>query len=361
MSVRKKALKAEREKPILAELKSEESFEILKGQIARRDGRKILDQHIGDHFAFYHGDNVEVIKGMPDDSVGLTVSSPPFASLYTYNSSPRDMGNTSGIEEMIEHFRFLVRDLLRVTKPGRSCCIHLTNIPSFITMGGDGGRDDFRGDAIRLFQSEGWLSAAEVFVDKCPQVRAQRTKDRGLLFKSLATDSSVMAPVMCDYILVFRKPGRNTEAIPAGRSTKYGSGGGWITQDEWIEWAHGVWYHSRPGMKGGYRETDVLNVAKSRETDDERHLCPLALPLIERCVKLWSNPGDVVFDPFGGVGSTPYQAIKLRRYGVGAELKRAYWQTAVNNCRRAESERQSDRSLLDLMGELEPETELEVA
>lgn len=319
---------------------------------------KILNQHIGDHFALYNGDNIEVIAGMPENSVGLTVSSPPFPGMYVYNSMSRDIGNTSGIGEMVEHFRFLVRELLRVTMPGRSCCIHLTNIPSFMSMGGDGGRDDFRGDVIRLFQEEGWLSAAEVFVDKCPQVRAQRTKDRGLLFKSLATDSSVMAPVMCDYILVFRKPGRNVDPIPAGRSLKHENPDGWITQDEWIEWAHGVWYHTRPGMKGGYRETDVLNVAKSRESDDERHLCPLALPLIERCVKLWSAPGDVVLDPFGGVGSTPFVAVKHGRYGVGMELKEAYFRTSVNNCKRAESERVGQLSFLDLM--VEPE-QLEVA
>lgn len=309
----------------------------------------ILGQTLSDHFAFYHGDNVEVIAGIPDDSIGLTVSSPPFPAMYVYSSSPRDIGNTSGIGEMLDHFRYLVRELLRVTMPGRSCCIHLTNVPAFKHADGYVGRFDFRGDVIRLFIDEGWIYASEVMVDKCPQVRAQRTKDRGLLFKSLAGDSSVMAPVMPDYILVFRKHGESPVPIRAGRSEKYENPEGWITGDEWIEWAHAVWYHTRPGMAGGYRETDVLNVSVARNEEDERHLCPLALPLIERAIKLWSAPGDTVFDPFGGIGSTPYQAIKLNRRGVAAELKQSYYEQAVRNCRRAEAERPQQRTLFDLI------------
>lgn len=295
----------------------------------------VLDQHQAEDFAFYNGDSCEVIRGIPDASVGLTVSSPPFPAMYTYSNSTRDIGNTGGTGEMLDHFRFLVAELLRITKPGRSCCIHLTNVPAFKHSDGYIGRFDFRGDVIRLFQSEGWIYASEIMIDKCPQVRAQRTKDVGLLFKSLTNDSSVMTPVMPDYMLVFRKHGENFEPIRAGKSEKYGNDKGWISGDEWIEWAHAVWYGARKGLPGGIRETDVLNVAAARSEQDERHLCPLQLGVIERCVKLWSNPSDVVFDPFGGVGSTPYKAILLHRHGVGIELKPEYYRQAVRNCAAA--------------------------
>jgi hypothetical protein len=333
-------------------------------------GVKILDQHVSTDFVAYHGDNIEVVAGMPDGSIDLTVTSPPFPAMYVYTDSPRDVGNTSGIGEMLDHFRFLVRELCRVTRPGRTCCVHLTNVPAFKHSDGYVGRFDFRGDVIRLFQAEGWIYASEVLIDKCPQVRAQRTKDRGLLFKSLGQDSSVMAPVMPDYLLVFRRPGDNATPIRAGKSEKYGDGSGWISQDEWIEWAgaawnavnagwmtedeafrsaRDVWYRQRPDFPDGVKETDVLNVSAAREAEDERHLCPLQLGVIERCVKLWSAPGEVVFDPFGGIGSTPYQAVKLGRRGAMVELKESYYRQAVRNCKRAEGERSRQRSFFDLM------------
>jgi len=311
----------------------------------------VLDQHIGQEFTFYNGDSCEVVKGLPSNSVDLTVSSPPFPVMWVYSNSERDIGNTSGTGQMLDHFRYLVREMLRVTKPGRSCCIHLTNTPAFKHSEGYVGRFDFRGDVIRLFQSEDWIYSSEILIDKDPQVRAQRTNDIGLLFKSLATDSSVLAPVMPDYMLIFRKKGDNFEPIRAGTSQKYGNHNGWITGDEWIEWARAVWYGARKGLPGGIRETDVLNVAAARSQDDERHLCPLQLGVIERCIKLWSNPGDVVLDPFGGVGSTPYQAVLLGRKGLGIELKPEYYRQAVSNCQAAEKKSSSkQKSLFDLMG-----------
>jgi DNA modification methylase len=312
---------------------------------------KVLKQYVGREFTAYNGDNVEVIKGIPDCSIDLSVTSIPFAGMYVYNSTPRDIGNNTGAPELLEHMRFLIRDMLRVTKQGRSFCVHLTNTPNFKSQGGDGGRSDFRGDVIRLFRSEGWIYASEVICDRCPQVRAQRTKDRGLLFKSLAGDSSVMSPVMLDYILIFRKPGENPEPIRAGISKKYGNGQGWITQDEWIEWAHGVWYHKRPGMKGGYSETRMLNGSSAREAVDERHICPLALDLIERCVKLWSAPGDTILDPFGGIGSTSYVAIENYRKGIHIELKESYYDQSIKYCQDAESRRVGHNTMLDLFGD----------
>jgi DNA modification methylase len=198
------------------------------------------------------------------------------------------------------------------------------------------GLHDYRGRVIQLMQEEGWIYAGEVTIEKNPQVQATRNKDRGLLFKSLATDSSVMRMALGDYLIYFRKPGDNPTPIKAGVSQRYNPTGGWITEEEWIEWASPVWYRARAGVPGGIRETDVLNVQQARETDDERHLCPLQLGVIERAVKLWSAPGELVMDPFAGIGSTGYQALLLGRRFVGSELKRSYFESAIRNLQEAE-------------------------
>lgn len=318
---------------------------------------KIIDQHISDRFTVVHADNVEAIRGIPDDAIGLTVTSVPFPAMYTYTNTSRDIGNTDGIPQMIDHFRYLAGGdgLLRATMPGRSCCVHLTQPSRFKHRDGVIGRRDFRGDMIRAMEDEGWTYTSEVAIDKDPQLRAVRSKDRGLLFKSLSSDSSVMSPVNIDYMIVFRKPGDNPVPIRAGRS--YGNTDGWITEDEWIEWAHGVWYRWNPETRKGIRETDVLNVSIARDDHDERHLCPLQLGVIERCVKLWSAPGDVVCDPFSGIGSTGYRAVGLNRRYIGFELKESYYRQSIKYLQLAESRLGSQRSLFD---GIEAAEELEV-
>jgi DNA modification methylase len=201
---------------------------------------------------------------------------------------------------------------------------------------------DFRGRVIEAMESEGWVYYGEVAIDKDPQVKAIRTKDQGLLFKTLAKDSSKLHMALADYLLQFRKPGDNEEPIRAGISDKYENPNGWITSEEWIEWAAPVWYRQTKHYPGGIRETDVLNVACARETDDERHLCPLQLGVIERAVKLWSNPGDTVFSPFMGIGSEGYGAVNLHRNFIGIELKRSYFETAVSNIEQAINDRDRD-------------------
>jgi DNA modification methylase len=235
------------------------------------------------------------------------------------------MGNTKGIQEMLDQFRYLAspEKLLRVTMPGRMCCIHLTQAPAFKHADGYIGLKDFRGDVIALMQAQGWIYYGEVTIDKDPQVKAQRTKERGLMFKTLATDSSLMRMAMADYLIYFMKPGANPKPIRAGVSVKHGNANGWITNEEWIEWAHPVWY--------GIKESNVLNVRIAREAEDERHLCPLQLDVIDRAIKLWSAPGDLVLDPFNGVGSVGYEALRLGRRYVGIELKRSYFETACRN------------------------------
>jgi hypothetical protein len=294
------------------------------------------DNAYGNGWHLMLGDSCERIKEVETDSVGLSVFSPPFPSMYAYTNSARDMGNARSFDEMINHFKFLMSDLLRVTMPGRTCAMHLTQAVAFKSKDGYIGIKDFRGKTIEAMQDAGWIYYGEVCIDKCPQLKAIRTKDRGLLFKTLANDSSHMHMALADYLLQFRKPGDNPNPIQAGISPKYGNGEGWITQEEWIEWAAPVWYRHTPDYPGGIKEADVLNVRQARETDDERHLCPLQLGVIERAVKLWSAPGDLVLSPFAGIGSEGYKSIELNRRFVGIELKRSYFDTAVQNLTRAE-------------------------
>jgi DNA modification methylase len=296
----------------------------------------------GEGYQLLLGDCIKRAKEIPDESIGLSVFSPPFPGMYVYTNSPSDMGNTKNIDEMIEHYRFLVPELYRITKPGRSCCVHLTQAVAFKWIDGYIGMKDFRGRVIEAMESEGWVYYGEVAIDKDPQVKAIRTKDQGLLFKTLAKDSSKLHMALADYLLQFRKPGDNEEPIRAGISDKYENPNGWITSEEWIEWAAPVWYRQTKHYPGGIRETDVLNVACARETDDERHLCPLQLGVIERAVKLWSNPGDTVFSPFMGIGSEGYGAVNLHRNFIGIELKRSYFETAVSNIEQAINDRDRD-------------------
>ena len=283
------------------------------------------------NWKLYKGDSCELIKQIGSDSVGLTVFSPPFPGMYAYTNSSRDIGNCKDYDQLIEHFSFLMPELLRVTKQGRSCCIHLTQEPVFKRNAGHIGLRDFRGKVIQNMESHGWHYYGEVCIDKNPQLKASRTKEQTLLFKTLGTDSSTCRMALADYILQFKKPGDNLEPIPAGTHPRWNPDGGWITSDEWIEWAAPVWYRQNELYPGGIRETDVLQVRHARNEKDERHLCPLQLGVIERCVKLWSNPDDVVFSPFVGIGSEGYVALKFNRRFVGIELKPDYFNAACNN------------------------------
>lgn len=312
------------------------------GRAERNEMEYREDLAEGHGWKMYLGDSVKRIQEIESDSVGLCVFSPPFPGMYAYTNSPNDMGNARTFDEMIEHFRFLMRDLLRITMPGRSCVMHITQGIAFKGSDGYAGLKDFRGRIIESMTAEGWIHYGEVTIDKNPQVKAIRTRDSGLQFKSLATDSARMHVAMADYLLQFKKPGENPNPIRAGISEKYDNMGGWITADEWILWARPVWYGDdlHPGL--GIRETDVLNVAQARDTDDEKHLCPLQLGVIERCIKLWTGPGEIVFSPFGGIGSEGVQSIKFGRKYIGIELKESYWKSAIRNLRHAEESRQSD-------------------
>lgn len=265
------------------------------------------------------GDSCERLAEIPDGSVHLSVYSPPFASLFTYSPSVRDLGNSATREEFFEHYGFIVAENLRVTMPGRVACVHVQQLTLTKAVAGHTGLTDFRGEVIRAYMAAGWIFHGEVTVDKDPQAQAIRTKAQALMFVTKNRDSSATRPALADYLLIFRKPGEN--AVPIKTD---------VTNDEWIEWARPVWLD--------IKETNTLNARAGREDADERHICPLQLDFIERCVRLWSNPGETVLTPFAGIGSEVYTAVRLGRRGVGIELKPSYWRTAVANMRALDDE-----------------------
>lgn len=279
----------------------------------------VIDQAHGDGWSLFNGDSAEVLPGLPDKSIDLAVFSPPFSLLYTYSATDRDLGNSATDGQFWRHFGFISAELRRVMRPGRNVCVHVAQIPSQKAKDGVIGLKDFRGDTIRHFQQAGFIYHGEVCIDKDPQAQAIRTKSKGLLFTQMHKDSVWSRPALADYILIFRAPGEN--AVPVKPD---------ITNNEWIEWARPIWY--------GIRETDTLNVAEGREADDERHICPLQLGTIERCVRLWSNPGETVLSPFAGIGSEGFVSVKRGRRFVGVELKPSYYRAGVRNLRRAENE-----------------------
>lgn len=276
-----------------------------------------IEQCQGENWALYHGDSAEVLRGLPAGSVDLAVFSPPFSSLYTYSNSERDLGNCKNEVEFFQHYAFITRELLRVTRPGRLACVHVQQLIRSKANYGTISMHDFRGDVIRHHQACGWIFHGEITIDKNPQSQAIRTKSKQLLFAQLRRDSSWLRPALADYILLFRAPGDNRVPIQPD-----------VTNEEWISWAHPVWYD--------IRETRTLNVAVAREDNDERHLCPLQLDTIERCVRLWSNPGEVVLSPFAGIGSEGYVSVLQGRRAVGIELKPSYYQVACRNLREAD-------------------------
>lgn len=274
----------------------------------------------GDGWTLVNGDSCEELTRLEADSVDLSVYSPPFLSLYVYSNSHRDIGNCATTDQFFEHFGYVVREMLRVTKPGRNTCVHVAEVTSTQATHGVIGLIDFPGMVIQAYQSAGWIYHGKVTIDKDPQAQAIRTKSKALLFVQMRKDSSWSRPALADTILIFRKPGENL--VPINPE---------ISNDEWIEWARPIWY--------GIRESDTLNTAVAKANDDERHVCPLQLGTIERCVKLWSNPGELVLSPFAGIGSEGYEAIRLGRRYYGIELKDTYAATAVKNLQTAEQMR----------------------
>lgn len=289
------------------------------------------DVERGDGWELMLGDSCERLTEVEDETIGLSVFSPPFESLYTYTATERDLGNSASSGEFWTHFSFISENLLRVLMPGRLAAVHVQQLPTTKTVEGFIGLRDFRGATIAHFIDQGFIYHGEICIDKDPQAQAIRTKAKSLMFVQLEKDSSWMRPAFADYILLFRKPGENPEPINTD-----------VTRDEWISWARPIWYN--------IRETETLNVREARSEKDERHIAPLQLETIRRIVKLWSNTGDLVLSPFAGIGSEGVESIKNGRRFVGIELKPEYWETAVRNMHRAEQERDSG-TLFDLLAD----------
>lgn len=302
----------------------------------------IMDEAHGRNWSLFNGDSAEVLPQLPDHSVHLSVFSPPFSSTYTYSPSDRDLGNVSSDAIFWEQFQWISAELRRVMMPGRLVAVHVANLPTYAIRDGASGRKDFRGDTIRHFVEAGFVYHSEITIDKNPQAQAIRTHSKGLLFVQLKRDAAAMWQAWADYVVVFRAPGVNPAPFT-----------GELSQEEWIESARPVWPVGMPEGDGlsdveesswiyptwyGIRETDVLSNHGARESDDERHLCPLQLPVIERCVRLWSAPGETVLSPFAGIGSEGVGALRRGRRFVGVELKPSYFKVAADNLNRAEAE-----------------------
>ena len=290
---------------------------------------RCLNEAHGDNFAAYNGDCVDVLRQMPDNSIDFSVYSPPFGSLFVYSESVADMGNSTD-EQFADHYAFMVREKLRLTKPGRLTAVHCSDLPMTKWKDGAVGIKDFSGDIIRIHEDAGWIMHSRRTIWKCPVVEMTRTKHVGLLYKQLQKDSSKSRGGMPDYLLTFIKPGDNAEPIVHTPEN--------FPLDQWQEWASPVWMT--------VNQTRVLNVQAARSPNDERHLCPLQLDVIDRALVMWSNKGDVVLSPFMGIGSEGYCSLKARRKFIGTELKPQYFEQAVRNLKDCEA---SAPTLFDAM------------
>ena len=275
----------------------------------------VLEQVIENKYAIYNGDSCEIVRAIPDNSIHYTIFSPPFASLYTYSNSDRDMGNSKGDDEFYNHFIFLAKELYRVTMPGRLLSFHCMDLPLMKERDGVIGLKDFPAIIRKIFEDCGFIYHSKVTIWKNPVTEMQRTKALGLLHKQIRKDSTMNRQGIPDYIVTMRKPGENPERVSHTHET--------FPVEVWQNYASTVWMD--------IRQSDTLQKKSAREDKDERHICPLQLEVIQRCIELWTNPNDIVLDPFAGIGSVPYTAVKMGRRGIGVELKESYYNQAVNN------------------------------
>lgn len=280
---------------------------------------KVLNQVIKERYALYNGDSAEVMQGLPSGSMDYSIFSPPFESLYTYSDSDRDLGNCRNEEEFYQQFDFIAKELYRIIKPGRLISVHCMDLPASLNNDGFIGLKDFPGKLIKVFEKVGFIYHSRVTIWKDPVVAMQRTKALGLLHKQIKKDSAMCRQGIADYIITLRKPGENKERISHTNET--------FPVEKWQQYASPVWMD--------INQSNTLNRKSARDERDEKHICPLQLDVIERCIELWTNEGDTIFTPFLGIGSEAYQALKMNRNAVGIELKESYFEQAVKNCENA--------------------------
>ena len=311
---------------------------------------QVKQQLITKKFAIYCGDCCEVLPDIPDESVGFSVFSPPFASLYQYTDEDADMSNSDTVEQFFEHFDFLVDQLKRVLMPGRNIAIHCMDLPTFKSKGEQIGIRDFPGDIIRCLLYHGFIYHSRICIWKDPLIAAVRTKAIGLAHKQAVKDSSMIRAGIPDTLLTFRKPGENPKRIEnkGGLVEYHGKRTIPIKLNKYIGWeeqrtnkrSHWIWQQYASPVWFDVRQTNVLPFREARDTDDEKHICPLQLDTIERCMAMWSTKGDAVLTPFMGVGSEIYVAVKNGRRGIGIELKESYYRQAVENLRLLKKQKQ---------------------
>jgi hypothetical protein len=295
-----------------------------------------VDQLVNDKFAIYQGDSCDIIRAIPGDSIHFGIHSPPFEGLYRFSNYDRDISNNEG-DGFWQHYAFLIQELLRVTMPGRLCSVHCMQLPMSKIRHGHIGMRDFRGEIIRAYEDSGWIFHSEVCIWKDPVVAQQRTKSIRLLHKQVVKDSALSGQGLADYIVTFRKPGENPEPVAGcfrqwigegdgpdeGKYTTATDGRNWYSIEVWQRYASPVWMD--------INQTRTLQYRGGRDENDEVHISPLQLDVIERCIDLWSNPGDTVLTPFLGIGSEVYGAVEMGRKGIGIELKPSYYAQAVKN------------------------------
>ena len=281
------------------------------------DRINVIDSAISDRYALYNGDSAEILKGIPTNSIHYSIFSPPFASLYTYSNSERDLGNCRTTTEFYTQFKYIVDELYRVMMPGRLISFHCMDLPLSKERDGIIGIRDFRGELIKLFEESGFVLHSQVCIWKDPVTAMQRTKAIGLLHKQLKKDSCMSRQGIPDYLVTMRKPGENIEPVSHTNDS--------FPVEIWQRYASPVWMDINP--------SDTLQATSARDEKDERHICPLQLTVIRRALNLWTNPGDTVLTPFLGIGSEAYVALELGRRAIGIELKPSYYQQAVRNCK----------------------------
>ena len=319
--MRKDAMAIRLREKLIVQIKKFEETEIGRGNMVEQVQKSTTVSN--NNFTAMLGDSCERLKELKDNSIDLSVYSPPFADLYTYTDSIRDLGNSRDWTEFFNHYQYIIRELYRITKTGRLTCVHSSDIPAMKQKDGYIGIKDFPGELIREYEKENWIFTGRAFVQKNPQAQAIRTKSKALLFIQIRKDSSDSRPALVDQILIFKKPGENNVPINPVNN-------GELDNETWIEWANGIWL--------GISEGDTLQFGKARDKTDEKHICPLQLGTIERCIKLYSNPGETVLSPFMGIGSEGYQSILLGRKFIGCELKESYFNVAIKNLEKANAQ-----------------------
>lgn len=324
---------------------------------------KVIEQASGKNWQMYQGDCVQVMEGLPDNSIDFCIHSPPFSQLYIYSASEADLGNSQDDKEFFEHYEFAIKELYRVTAPGRLCAVHCKDLPTYINRDGASGLRDFPGDVIRSFEKHGWQFHSRVTIWKDPVIEMQRTKNTGLLHKSFDTDSSKCRQGMADYLIVFRKwpveglvpviqnrvagdeyigdnPPQSSDYIYNGTNKKFDDNKSYSIA-VWQRYASPVWFD--------IDQTNVLNFRVAKGNQDEKHICPLQLDVIARSIDLWTNEGDVVLSPFAGIGSEGVEAIRMNRKFVGIELKKEYYDYSVKYLEEAEKHA-NRKTLFDFAG-----------